>query len=288
MAIRDFIYLDIERVRSFYAQLSKGLVSERTTEKSSEVGADASVEGNVLFARGQGAIDYRYIRTNTETVSLHDYIMEEFLDKLRKERLLIELPDSSFQWEQKSFRDGMFILLRGIVKIIDYQYINSSLSNLPKLASSIDRLSKSSQGSNKPKSNDVSKQIKDLPISDLTKFVEQNMQDILRIKVYPDSKNSDRNFVTDATQDFFRYSTGSLISMYGNVIDAGWFCLLQVNQGNDQQILPSELPTMEAGAEIGALFEYMADQLNTLTSIMKGVRFPSVAATPIALFREIE
>ena len=76
--IRDFIYLDVERVRSFVAQLKEGLPSERTREAEHEAGGKAAAEAGLpLITKGSGEINYHYLRSHSETSSLHDFIFEE-------------------------------------------------------------------------------------------------------------------------------------------------------------------------------------------------------------------
>jgi hypothetical protein len=85
MLLRDFIYLDTERVRSFSAQLLEGVPDSATREAAHEVGADATAEAGLFSViRGQGGVDYRYHRSASETRSLHHHVytlMEEALDK---------------------------------------------------------------------------------------------------------------------------------------------------------------------------------------------------------------
>jgi hypothetical protein len=50
--IRDFLYLDVERVKSIYAQLEKGLVTgkEKIEGKTKEVSGKGGGEINTLFS----------------------------------------------------------------------------------------------------------------------------------------------------------------------------------------------------------------------------------------------
>lgn len=287
MKIRDFIYLDVERVRSFYAQLSKGLPSERSTERSAEFGADASVEGSIFIAKGQGSIDSRYVRTDSETKSLHDHIFEEFLRKIQDENRVRTLPETKFEWKESNFFDGRFYLVRGVVKIIDYHYIVNMLTGLPKLLNLFSRISAGTTPTKKSQQpTDVERQLKTLPIAEIAKLVEQSMHDALRIKVFPFPEQPNHCFFGSASETCFRYQTTSLIGMYGHKIDAGWTCLLQVNKGSKSTFgTPEHQPANES---LEANLEFLGDYLANLTSIMQGVTFPNVAAIPIAIFRDIE
>src|SRR5690348_1631063 len=80
--IRDFIYLDIERVRSFVAQAYGGLTSERTIQGEHQMGGQGGGKGKLPFiAEASGTVDYHYLKSHSETKSLHDHIFEELLTK---------------------------------------------------------------------------------------------------------------------------------------------------------------------------------------------------------------
>jgi len=288
MKIRDFIYLDTERVRSFYSQLSEGLPTEQTTGIEHEVDASASVEGNFLFAKGKGGTDARYMRANTETRSLHDYLMELFINKLEEKRLLPRIPSENFDWVDDAFSDGQFVLVQGAIKIIDYKYFATSLGNIPSLYATIQKLASYSPNKNTTKPTNLSTvkaDIDKMPIKDLNKFIEQNLLDSIKIRVYPYIHSLNQNFIAIANQQLFRQNPVSLINIYGHIIDANWYCLLQINKGNQHSVanLESDLFPLD----IESAMENIFDQITNIGKLIQGVKFPSVGATPIAIFREI-
>ena len=70
--IRDFVYFDFERVRSFVAQAMGGLVSESSRGQSHQTAGKAGVSGGIPgLLKGTGELDYRYVRSDQETRSLH-------------------------------------------------------------------------------------------------------------------------------------------------------------------------------------------------------------------------
>ncbi|MEL6269920.1 MAG: hypothetical protein AAFR22_08905, partial [Chloroflexota bacterium] len=97
--------------------------------------------------------------------------------------------------------------------------------------------------------------------------------------------NTDRNFLASADSSFFRYSSISLIGMYGYVIDAGWTALLQINRGSAHET--SKFTSGNTGVNIESVLETMADNMAGISGAFQGVKFPEVAATPVAIFREI-
>lgn len=51
--------MDVERIRSFVAQASGGLTSERSSQSEHQAGGEGQVEGGLPFiARASGTVDY--------------------------------------------------------------------------------------------------------------------------------------------------------------------------------------------------------------------------------------
>jgi hypothetical protein len=310
--IRDFIYLDIERIRSFVAQASGGLASERTDQAQHQVGGEGKAEGGLPFiAKASGAANYHYLRSQSETKSLHDHIFAEFYSSLKAGDHIEDFsdPDETY-WVESSFQDSTFILTRGLLKIVDYQSIIASTQNLPTLMETILRLStlapdtnsqqtpsvSATKGSSKNSKGNASQseqekelqkikaQIRNLPLKDFTTLVNQFYGELVRIKVFPLQSSPEKLFVGAADRALFRYTPSALMNLYGSVIDAGWVYVLQINKGTFHEpglLLSQTGNTMEDG------LEQVADIFSGLARMTQGVEFPAVAVTPIAIYREL-
>lgn len=284
-SIRDFIYLDIERIRSFVAQLSEGLPSERTLGVEHQAGGEVSGEGKIPFlVQASGGADYHFVRSNSETRSLHDYIFAELLRGLQSLGLLRTVPSEQFKWASSAFTDGNFMLVSGIVKIVDYKPGIEALKNLSAIMKLIVRITSKSKTESEQTQEikQIENQLRNLPIKDVASFIDQFYSELVRIKIFPYS-NTAHVFVGTANKQFFRYATTALTGLYGSIIDANWQCLIQINKGKAHS--PDEFPG--STNQIEDVAETLIDQLGTLTSLTQGVQFPSVAMTPIAMFREI-
>lgn len=310
--IRDFIYLDIERIRSFVAQVSGGLASERTNQAQHQVGGQGGVQGGLPFiAQASGSADYHYLRSQSETKSLHDHIFAEFYNSLKSGDHITDLSKlDEAHWVEPSFQDSTFILTRGLLKIVDYQSIIASTQNLPTLMETLLRItalapdansqqttsasvtkgnSKNSKG-NTPQSEQekelqkIKAQIRNLPLKDFTTLVNQFYGELVRIKIFPLQSSPEKLFVGTADRTLFRYAPSALVNLYGSVIDAGWVYVLQINKGTFHE--PGLLVSQTGNAMEDSL-EQMADGFSSLASITQGVKFPAVAVTPIAIYREI-
>lgn len=301
--IRDFIYLDVERVRSFYAQLVGGLPTERSFHSEQGHGHGGSAELKLPLFGAKIEADNRYLRSSMETRSLHDQIMVEFLDQLKENNLLCEF-ENQLPWQGNTFVDGMFILVRGPIRVIDYNLISSEIDRLTHLARTIDSFEASkkeqtgSSGKRKErrraqKENRINKeggleqQMNEVPIAQIASFLKHHMLDTMRILVFPLPDAHENHFVATATVSNFRYNTVALQSLYGHTIDANWHCLLQVNKGTaGDMLVQSNVSPTEAGGVETAL-DSVIEGLSTINTMKQGIAFPRVAATPIAIYREI-
>jgi hypothetical protein len=133
-SLRDFVYLDWERVRSLSAQLLRGVPQDATRESGHDLGAKGEVRGGiraVLTGKGEG--DYRYFRTQNETRSLHHYVYTLFETRLRERGAVTEV-DAHFdfdRWTEDGFRDGQFVRVTGLVRLMDYAWISIMMEALP-------------------------------------------------------------------------------------------------------------------------------------------------------------
>lgn len=306
--VRDFIYLDIERVRSFLAQLSGGLTSERTRESQHQTGGQTEAKGGIpLIAEAKGGVDYHYLRSQSETISLHDQIFEEMFSKLESANYLIDMSKATqANWIPGFFHDGMFVVCHSPLKIVDYQTTVSALQGLPSLTTLLGKVT-GAQGSNKSQKSSgvqqhgrtpgqpgsatsqanmrqIQAQIQSLPLKPTADLVAQLYKDIVRVKVFPIMGHSDMVFVGTADRSHFRYTPERLISLFGPVIDANWVSLLQVNLGTPRN--PGELISQTGNAVEDGL-EQLADFLASLNMAPQRIEFPAVAVTPIAIYRDI-
>jgi hypothetical protein len=145
--IRDFIYMDVERIRSFVAQVSEGLTSEKSAEIGREVQGESSLEGSLPFiAKATGGASYHFLKSSSETKSLHDHIFEEFFQNINSEGMLTHVAKmQANDWREDLFTDGNFFLTTGLFKIVDYQATINSIDALPDLINTIVRITSKAQ-----------------------------------------------------------------------------------------------------------------------------------------------
>lgn len=287
--LRDFIYLDVERVRSFVAQVNEGLPSERTRGSEHEAGATGSVEGSLPFiAKGIGETNYHYLRTQSETRSLHDFIFEEFFQSLKREDMVLEFTvNTPLTWTERTFYDGAFVLATGVFKFIDYQH-TIKVFRMSSIVFDIAKKGIKETGKERhDKEAAIQRQateFKKLPINEIADFINSNYdEDLIRVKIFPYNNDTSRFFIGNADRKVFRFPPVSIRNTYGAVVDANWSCLLQINRGVKHQ--PGTFVST-TGNEMEDAFERMVETTATISNLTHGVDFPAVAMTPIAIFRE--
>jgi hypothetical protein len=285
--IRDFIFLDVERIRSFVAQLAGGFPTERSGGTEHEAGGQASAGGGIpLLMKVEGQVDYRWVRSETETRSVQDAIFEEFLKGCPPLDVasLGTWPDADLA------PDGQVILVRGLTKLIDYESALEALRAFPRVMSAYQRFltSSSSQpsrgrGQASPLQGGPAKgQIEALtPLIDgMSKLVGTNLSDFVRVKVVPDLKHPQQAFVGDGHRDSFRYPSAMLTTLYPRGLAAGWTCVGLVHRAASQSAPERREPTT-----VGDMLESLLDQMNGLEAFRQTARPPEISFTPLAIFR---
>ncbi len=297
--VRDFVYLDWERVRSIAAQLLHGIPEGSTKEKGHEVATKGNLEVSLLSVLKGGAEgDYRYFRTENETRSLHHYVYSLMEEELNEQGLLTVV-NNKFNyedWTPEVFGDGKFVKIVGAVRLMDYAWISEMMEALPKLMRTTqyfamqDLKQRHQAGFIEPtdlkaieKDHERQlKEIKALKIDELTGLVRRIYGEVVRIKVVPDWDHIDKVFVGTGHLSHFNETAASLSQKYGYEVDAGWVTLGQMNFSK-----PSDEPvSIPIGNQMEDAFEALAFALNDVMRIASATTWPIVSFTPICIYRQ--
>ena len=232
--IRDFIYLDIERIRSYISQVYGGLTIERTSSLERGTNVQGSMAVTLPLTLNANADLSKYvIKSDTETKSLHDQIFDHFYHALLLTNSLHHITDAeSTSWDKAIFTDGTFLSVKAVITITDYQYLKHYAENLPKLATMLSRVSaESSNIQQKQQAIATTKDVQKIPTKEIAGLIDELYGDVVSIDFFPFKNDTERIFVGLAERNFFRRSPKDLLTCYGPTIDAGWKTVLQVNRG---------------------------------------------------------
>ncbi len=304
MILRDFVYLDWERVRSLAAQIFRGIPQDTTSETGKEASLSGEVEGGLFgFLKGKSGADYRYLKTENETRSLHHYVYSLVENELVKSKYSISVDDKfdSTNWTKNFFHDGQFVRATGIVRFIDYGWTTTMIEALPGMMSSalhmtnFDFQRKQSEQSltseqikerkqRQLESEKTLKNIKALKVDQLADLIRSLYGDVIRIKVVPNKDHRRNLFVGSGSRENFYDSTASLSQKYGYEIDADWVTLGQINL-SEAQDEPIPIPI---GNQMEDAFEKVVFGLNNVVRIASSPEFPAISFTPISIYRTIQ
>ena len=108
--IRDFIYLDVEKVKSLLAQMQEGLLTGRSAETGTRKAVEARTGVKLpMLADIGGTGQYIWTNQETETKTLHDHIYNEAESALSGLKRLIRFPEDfdSASLSADSIRTGL-------------------------------------------------------------------------------------------------------------------------------------------------------------------------------------
>jgi hypothetical protein len=258
--LRDFIYLDFDRVHSIASQL------RIATHDFSDLAVREALVTEVepaLVARGNVAqIDPAF--------------------------------DFS-KWTPDTFSDGQFVRASGVVRLIDFAWLSAALGGLPAVLKKMSKLEmealrNSEEGRRMSKTelqrrsqeNQVAiSRVEEMKADELGDVVRKLYGNIVRVKVRPSKEVPDAVLIGSAYVEHFYDTPAALSQKYGVEIDAGWTVLGQLNVPNPAaQATP--IPT---GNRMEDSFEQIALLMNNAFRLANAPAFPAVSFTPIAIYR---
>lgn len=130
-SIRDFVYLDIERVRSLVSQLEEGVIETFSKSLGSNSKVSGNIKGGILgIASGESGIEQLWRRDTQENRSLNDFLYTRLEDQLVKEGLVDRINSESIDEDGlEGFRSGLsstqFLLLDAQVELNDLARMNA-------------------------------------------------------------------------------------------------------------------------------------------------------------------
>jgi hypothetical protein len=261
-AVRDFIYLDSERVPSLGAQLEVGVPgeAERVQAERMFLAVEAAVEkrGNVLEI-GEG-FDFA-------------------------------------KWRPETFADGQFFRATGLVRILDYTWLAMALSGLPAVLRKMSKmemeaLKSSEEGKRMSKSQFQQRQqeniaaiqkVEEFKADELGDIVRKLYGDVVRIKVRPSAEQPAAVLIGSGYARHFYDTPAAISQKYGIEIDAGWTVFGQINmprKGGPASPIP-------IGNKMEDAFEQIALLMNNALRLADSPAFPTVSFTPVGVYRRV-
>lgn len=293
--VRDFIYLDVERLKSIVAQVEEGVSEGSTRTKGSTQQIAGGVEGGLLGVL-KGATETRALWENreAETRSMHDFLYNKVEAALLERDLLLDIPgDMPTQAADAAswLPETAFFLAHGRVSINDFAQMRLVLDNLNEITGFIARcgtLSNSEQltpQQQKKKERSLREELRLDPklVKGFQTFFDTFYKDRAVIKLVPDPSNPTFRLVGKLERPFLRDGIDSITYKYGTSPSGSWTIFGQVASIPPPVPVPP-MPVTGGGAIEQALHGFF-DALREVESQAQSVAYPEVSITPIAVYR---
>lgn len=300
MLTRDFIYLDVERIRSLYSQIEQGVVESLTQEKGSEQKVEGKLEGGLpLIGKAGVASEALWKRKDSETCVLHDHMFNHVEMRLRKSKHFTDINTkySVESWDRKKVSEELpstaFIKAKGRVRLNDFAHMSNLMKDfhsIGKIIASFSALS-DTEGKTKKQKAQVRRQAQEnlgLPdkklCDNLSEIIERFYGDGVVMKLWAIQGVSDCVFVSHLDKQYLRDSVDVLNFKFGTKPEDDWTILAQIARipriGTEEtDYMSTSSDSLNEGIE--GMFDASAE-LYDITS----TKYPFILVTPLAIFRE--
>lgn len=285
MAIRDFMYLDVQRLRSFASQvLPHGIptASAKTETKSAEAGAEARGRIPLLI---EGGANTKGVLSATSTVNaeVHHGLVEQVISGLREKNYLWPEADAA------AAPDGSFVVIAGRIQIVDPDALRSVVARIPSIEHAV--AVATDTGSSAPSRSRADKRagrnVRHAGSSGFTKQKADAFGEILEFMT-PGTVRMRflRGSTTVATavveRDKFVEDLDRLIRRHGYLTGSEWTALCQVNH-------PADAGLYQPGGDnlMDVLEGSVLNPMRTISELSGTSAGADLTVTPLAVYREI-
>lgn len=300
MDLKDFIYLDIDRVRSFTSQLFEGIPETSDSKNGKEQDIKGKFKGGVpLLASGgvEGGLLLRQEKTETKSLQHYIYVLfENKLNDLKKLKVLNEKFDEKDWFEgivRKGLKESEFIKITANVKIFDYEYLDNAFKMVKELPETVAELTSmsSTKERRKQKKKEMLKEMGaqdwDSTIKSISKFIDTMYKGIISLKIYPVGTDSAPYLLGRLNKNYLQYDRETLLFQYGTEPNQEWTIVGQISTIPDEKGITVEEPQLKEGynmLDMENMMEYIL-KLMVTTGLKFSVSYPSIGIIPLAIYR---
>lgn len=138
--LREFLYVDLQRIRSYYAQQNRGIIDSVLSRETGARQADIQAKIMGIGASGGGSKE----QAREESRSLQDLsyvIFEELFENANLIKDIGELVEDADSWKNgnvhKSIDEGWIVRYTGLVQVLDPQFVKSRFEQFARLVAGI-------------------------------------------------------------------------------------------------------------------------------------------------------
>lgn len=280
-SIRDFIYLDLPRLRSFASQLFEGVPESRTHANSREADVGGEVRGRVPFLIEAAASTKGVLSaSSTVTATVHHQLVSEVIAGLR---------DQGFLWESadaETAPDGAFVLLSGQIQISDPESLRSTVAQMPDISRHLQALTTPDSAPAPTMADRRAHRVTNRPVP-VTKAKADALSAILtmftggtvRLRLLDDREPLATAVVE---RDKFVEDLDRLVRRHGYLTSGRWETLAQVNSTVETEFYAPEGQTL-----MDVLEREMIAPMKVLRDVAGTTSAGGLHVTPLAIYRVI-
>jgi hypothetical protein len=300
LSIRDFIYLDVERLKSILSQIDEGLLEKVDKSAGSSGTGQLTAEAKVpLLVTVGGTGTYVASSQVTETKTLHDHIYNYVEEKLLDAGGLFVLGKelTAADWLRDEVRSDIsstaFVLVKGNVLVNDFQHMKSFLGHFNELAGALARLSSADKAKALPEAQRkafVAQQVSALQLpkgqqEDLHRVLDAFVRNNLIVRIMPFADAPDARVVSNLDNPAaLRLPLESLAFRFGSAPRDEWTLFGQIASVPLSSDKPFEFGGT-LGSDIDKALQKLFNVLRSFEPLIASVVFPEICVTPIALYR---
>lgn len=306
--LRNFIYLNTDKIKSIYSQIEQGLILESSSEKNNQKSVEGQIEGKASLFELLG-IDAKAMselltqNKKTETKTLHDHMYNYIENKLVSEEYITKINCESLEiknkWEEKKLTEkintGSLVLIECLIRIEDYVYMKNLFEKFNDLLIAVDILSKSDREDyNKNNHNwkNTKKEMKiksELMNDDFVKSFSTVLNNIyskrILVKAFPFPDNNNLNFLGPIKKEYLRDDIEEIILKYGFSSNIKWNVFGEISLIPEEKIKINDHNYKNNNIDsLDFAFETIFDSIDELNKETKNKS--SVTFTPIAIYHE--
>jgi hypothetical protein len=298
--VRDFIYLDVDRLKSALSQMDQGLLEtvSKAGSRTKQLGGSAGAKIATIVGL-TGNAECLWTNEQTETRTLHDHIYNLVEDALTESEMLFRIPGTVTTDEIESLalherlEETTFVLVSGHVIINEFAKMREFMDRFNEIgrflaycsvddATGISKNERDRKMKSEIQANNLalSKEF----ISGLGVVFDVFYRDRIVIKIRPLEQSPVGTFAGVLRPEFLREPIGTIVYKYGPAPATPWRMLAQVasipREGQEITVPP------KTGGEIEQSMMTVFDSMKEVQAQVQSVSFPEIAVTPIALYRE--
>jgi len=321
--VRDFLYLDVDRIKSYVAQAEGGLleVYDKLSRQDRGLEAGAGAEGEVggllrllgrVGAHGELGANFLISRGDKESRSLHDAIYDRLEERLDGTQAITSI-DGHIPREEwyTMLGDGRiapacFLRVTAPIRFWDFERMYALMDNWEPLTEAIadaaaaaelqkceQRLSELSNGKRKVEEKRITRAAQQQIGGEDVKKMVDSLSVIIKgfygtpfvMRVLPVSDDPSVRLVCRLDTEWLRDPKDVILFKYGDAPPTPWTVLCQVADVPPEDYRPQALEGVFTNQLIDAISQ-MFGALMAFEDFGITVRYPEIPVTPLAVYRD--